>query len=280
MQAAQAYDGSVFSRLITWFSINFPAMRGRIWQLVYDALAVLNSKNEWTTMNYGYAPDDTDAAAVETLADTEAYCRNLYSKVVGYRDLSGQDVLEVGSGYGGGARHITLTHSPASYTGMDFAAGAVKSAKSQHGDVESLEFVHGNAMEMPFPDDSFDVVVNVESSHCYPSTQGFFDEVARVLRPDGLFCWTDIRHDGQWEEIDPALERAGLELVYAEDISTNVLASIDAISAVRMDAVHRYLPGFIAGMGKDFAGTEGSNIHTRLSDGRTRYMLRTARLPT
>ena len=200
-------------------------------------------------------------------------------EVIGHRDLSGLDVLEVGSGYGGGARHLATTFGPKSYTGLDFAERAVDLANTEHEGVEGLAFVHGDAMKLPFEADRFDVVVNVESSHCYPSTERFFEQAARVLRPGGLLCWTDIRHGLQHREVDPALELAGFEIIESTDITPHVLAAMDKMSSARLNAVLRYLPDFVSGIGQDFAGTRGSNIHTRLSSGKTRYMLRVGRLP-
>ena len=133
-------------------------------------------------------------------------------------------------------------------------------------------------MELPFEPDSFDVVVNVESSHCYPSTKTFMKQAARVLRPGGFLYWTDIRHDEQYKEVDPAMEAAGFEIVDSENITPHVLAAMIRMSGARMSLIQRYLPGFISGIGKDFAGTENSYIRTRLESGQTRYMLRRSRL--
>jgi ubiquinone/menaquinone biosynthesis C-methylase UbiE len=51
---------------------------------------------------------------------------------------------------------------------------------------------------MPFPDASFDAVINVESSHCYPSMGRFLSEVHRVLRPRGSLLFADLRTSDVW----------------------------------------------------------------------------------
>ena len=48
-----------------------------------------------------------------------------------------------------------------------------------------VDFVHGDAEKLPFPDRSFDAVINIESSASYPHFSRFLAEVARVLRPAG-----------------------------------------------------------------------------------------------
>lgn len=86
---------------------------------------------------------------------------------------------------------------------------------------------------MPFDDQQFDVVMNVESSHCYPSLDLFFREVRRVLRPGGYFLYTDIMIAGQLPERRGQLARAGLALLRERDIRLNVLASLDATADER-----------------------------------------------
>ena len=46
---------------------------------------------------------------------------------------------------------------------------------------------------LSFEGASFDVVINVESSHCNENLPAFLREVRRVLRPEGCFGWVDIR---------------------------------------------------------------------------------------
>ena len=49
--------------------------------------------------------------------------------------------------------------------------------------------MQGDAQDLPFPDESFDAVINVEASHIYPNFERFLGEVARVLRPGGHFLY-------------------------------------------------------------------------------------------
>lgn len=65
-----------------------------------------------------------------------------------------------------------------------------------------MTFVHGDAENLPFPDESFDAVINVEAAHLYPDYPRFLREVARVLRPGGHFLYADLRERGYlatWE---------------------------------------------------------------------------------
>ena len=50
--------------------------------------------------------------------------------------------------------------------GLDFSREAVSLCNKWY-EQENLDFREGNAQDLPFQKNSFDVVYNVESSHCY-----------------------------------------------------------------------------------------------------------------
>jgi len=146
-------------------------------------------------MNYGYADPAADADAIPHLLpsdERDRLCIQLYLHAIDHSDLRGKDVLEVGSGRGGGSSYISRYLEPRAMTGMDFSPAAVElSNRCRRG--PGLTFVRGDAQSMPFPASSFDAVVNIESSHCYESMDTFLSEVCRVLRPGGRFFFADLR---------------------------------------------------------------------------------------
>ena len=58
----------------------------------------------------------------------------------------------------------------------------------------SMTVVKGNAERLPFNDETFDVVLNVESSHLYTRRVNFVREVHRVLKTGGFLCTADVRY--------------------------------------------------------------------------------------
>jgi ubiquinone/menaquinone biosynthesis C-methylase UbiE len=74
---------------------------------------------------------------------------------------------------------------PASYTGLDLNPAGVDFCRKKHK-LPGLDFVQGNVEDLPFADQSFDAVINVEASHLYFRFPRFLAEVARVLRPGGI----------------------------------------------------------------------------------------------
>src|SRR6185436_1427988 len=115
---------------------------------------------------------------------------------------------------------------PESLTGVDFSQDAIDFCKRRHS-VAGLSFTRGDAESLPFENESFDAVVNVESSHCYGSMASFLTEVGRVLRPGGYFVHADLRnHDDAalWQD---QLRNSGMIVVRELDITANILAALD-----------------------------------------------------
>jgi demethylmenaquinone methyltransferase/2-methoxy-6-polyprenyl-1,4-benzoquinol methylase len=109
--------------------------------------------------------------------------------------LKPQAVLDVASGTGDIALALVQTLPQAQVAGLDFSKNMLDVARRRAlasgslGDEARLNFVQGNAMEMPFESDSFDVVVISFGLRNMPDYQRVIEEMARVLRPGGsLFC--------------------------------------------------------------------------------------------
>mgnify|MGYP003327652535 CR=1 FL=1 len=107
-------------------------------------------------------------------------------------DISKQNLLEVGSGRGGGSSYIQRYLKTETVTGLDISSDAVQLSNSSF-DTPGLTFVQGDSENLPFENAVFDAVLNVESSHCYGNITLFLTEVKRVLKPGGFFLWADFR---------------------------------------------------------------------------------------
>ena len=71
-------------------------------------------------MNYGYAAG-REPLALDPADEPDRFCIQLYAHVLDGVDVTGTDVLEVGSGRGGGASWISRSLAPSTTTGVDFA---------------------------------------------------------------------------------------------------------------------------------------------------------------
>ena len=102
------------------------------------------------------------------------------------RWVEGREVLDVACGEGYGTA-LLATRGATRVTGVDLSPQAVGHARSTYGSVPRTEFVEASCTKMPFADASFDLVVSFETLEHIESQREFVEEVARVLRPDGVF---------------------------------------------------------------------------------------------
>ncbi len=107
---------------------------------------------------------------------------------------AGRRVLDVCSGMGGPARYFAHYYG-CRVTGLDFThtrfLGAQRLTRMV-GLEHLVDFRHGNALDMPFGDASFDVVVGQEAWCHVPDKPRLIAECARVLAPGGAIVFTDI----------------------------------------------------------------------------------------
>jgi ubiquinone/menaquinone biosynthesis C-methylase UbiE len=245
----------------------FPRFRKSSRRQMYQLMAYGYQKRDWTFMNYGYVPDNETARLV-LHADDEInrYCIQLYHYIASAVNLHGLKLLEVGSGRGGGADYIKRYMDPASVVGVDYSDNAVNLCQ-QHYFVEGLSFVPGDAENLPFNDQSFDIVLNVESSHCYGSMSDFLTQVKRVLKPGGYFMFADFRNLDQLDELEEQLDRIGMRRITHENITPNVIKALDADHGRRFDHIQRGVPKMLHKLLREFAGNKDTWIYKGFQTG-------------
>jgi SAM-dependent methyltransferase len=80
-------------------------------------------------------------------------------------------------------------------TGIDFTESRYRSAvklTEMVGLDGLVDFTHGNALEMPFAANSFDVVIGQEAWCHVPDKPRLISQCARVVKPGGVIAFTDI----------------------------------------------------------------------------------------
>jgi ubiquinone/menaquinone biosynthesis C-methylase UbiE len=103
----------------------------------------------------------------------------------------GKDVVEAacGSGQGLGYLHgITRTLDAG-----DYSKKMIELTKSHYGD--RIDLRHFNAQNMPFDDQSKDVIILFEAIYYLPDAKQFVKECARVLRPEGVVLLSTANKD-------------------------------------------------------------------------------------
>lgn len=109
----------------------YPAFRRIIWRPVYEIIAKKFEIADWQFMNYGYVPCEFESPLKLAPEDeVNRYSIQLYHYLVTTTEVQGKEILEVGSGRGGGANYIFNYLKPRKFTGLDIASNAVKLANA------------------------------------------------------------------------------------------------------------------------------------------------------
>ena len=257
-----------------------PGLKRALWKRWYQFLAGGYPQAEWSFMNYGFAEQegptpDLDLAAAD---EPDRYSIQLYHRVAGAVELRGLDVLEVGSGRGGGGSYVARYLRPRSLLGVDFSEEAVALSRKLHPH-PCLRFEQGDAEALPCRDAAFDAVINVESSHCYGSMGRFLGEVSRVLRPGGYFLWADMVTPAREGSLHEQFRGAGLVMRHEEDITPNVLLALDRVNDHKRATIRRHVPRYLLAWFEDFAGVRGTRVYEALRAGEVQYRRCTLQKP-
>jgi ubiquinone/menaquinone biosynthesis C-methylase UbiE len=246
------------------------AYRHLFFKAWYRVISILDKKSEVLFMNFGYHNNEH---VLNLLPEEQInrYSIHLYHQLVHKHQLTGKKILEVGCGRGGGLAYVKRQFAPALAIGLDLDSKAVKFCRKHHPS-EGLEFVAGNAHQLPFEDNSFDFVINVESSHRYENIGQFLNEVHRVLRPGGFFLITDFRREFLVDKLDRDLAASKLTVAVREDITPNVTEALERDDARRKELINRIAPFFLKKLALEFAGIKDSDVYRNFESGRWVYL--------
>jgi ubiquinone/menaquinone biosynthesis C-methylase UbiE len=239
---------------------------------MYNLMARFIKQDQWTFMNFGYShilPHE-NRPELDEHDEPNRLSFQLYHHLASQVDLKDKTVLEIGSGRGGGASMINKYHQPDKVVGLDFSGNAVKLCNRNHKS-ENLSFVEGDAENLPFGNDSFDAVINVESSHCYNSMIRFLHEVRNVLKPGGHFLFTDFRDADALPELEKTIQDMEMKIVSKRDITPHVLKALDEDHHRRLDEISKSVPRFFVKQFSEFAGVKNSVIYNEFANGKTVY---------
>ena len=250
----------------------FPKTRKRIWKFVYTLMAWFWRDPNWRFMNYGYMPEMDEPFALDERDEADRAFIGLYHQAVEGLDLAGKSVLEVGCGRGGGSSYIARYYNCAKVVGGDFSSSTVSVAKKLNKDISTLSFEIADAENLPFADNSFDVVINIESSHCYSNVPSFIDDVARVLKPEGIFSWADLRGRTMTDKLEADIQHASLSLVHKKELTPGVIRALRFMSDKKQEQIKK-TPFFRRFM-SEFAATEGTTLFNGFQNGNVVYEAR------
>jgi ubiquinone/menaquinone biosynthesis C-methylase UbiE len=247
--------------------------RKPLWKWWHRKMNKYDSRNIANFMNYGYEYLNEDLRIqLKDQDEIDRYCIQLYDHVVKKFDLKTKDVLEVGSGRGGGASYISRYYEPKSYTGMDITKSSIEFCNNHYKNVEALSFICGNAEKLPFDDSLFDFVINVESARCYNNQLAFFNEVFRVLKADGKLLLADMIYPDEIDKLRSLIKQSGFKILEETNISKNVVSALQKDSERRENLIDEKMPKFLRKPFKTFAGTLGTSRYDNFASGTFQYL--------
>ncbi|MCF8233089.1 MAG: class I SAM-dependent methyltransferase [Bacteroidales bacterium] len=158
--------------------------------------------------------------------------------------MKDQNVLDLGCGNGTVAFFLEGKYDVNRILGVDLNSNNIQIANTEKERLKStkVKFIEDDAQKLAnVEDNSFNVVINIESAFHYPHKHLFLNEIYRVLKPGGQFIIADILttkkggfflknwkkkmdfHHWSLEDYLDAFEKVKLNLVSKDDISRNVI---------------------------------------------------------
>jgi SAM-dependent methyltransferase len=238
-------------------------------RIVYWYVSRRDHRADVVFMNYGYA-DPAQAVDLHPEEEPNRYSIQLYHHMTANVDFRDKDVVEVGSGRGGGLSFLARHRIPGSAKGIDLCKEAVRFCNS-HYPAGGLSFLHGDAQNLPLADESCDILINVESSHRYGDFEKFVSEVHRVLRKGGLFLFSDYRKKRKLPDLRMALEAVPLKVVREECINRQVASALRLDWDRKGQVYKRLVPRFMHGIGLNYASGIQSKLIEKFDTGQKIY---------
>lgn len=117
-------------------------------------------------------------------------CRDDYPQMLAELEKEPFDaVLDVGCGTGAVLALLHEKYPDRRYVGLDLTPEMIEVARTKVA--PGMEFVVGDAENLPFDEASFDAVLCSNSFHHYPNPAAFLAGALRVLRPGGRLILRD-----------------------------------------------------------------------------------------
>ncbi|PSK98786.1 methyltransferase family protein [Murinocardiopsis flavida] len=222
-----------------------------------------------------------------TVAERTLSQQDMYRAVAERLDIGpGHRLLEAGCGIGVGAALVLNEFAPAAVYGVDLSGEQVDRAwrvntTTLEAHPGRLGFQRASALDLPWPDSSFDAVYSVEAAQHFDDLARFAAEARRVLRPGGRLAVATFfaTGEGGGAALAELIEtvRSGVDVLHPVAGFTADLRAA-GFTGVRADAIGEHVwPYFDAWIAHtEYRDTWGRNWLRAYREGLVDYHLVTA----
>ncbi|EJQ42707.1 hypothetical protein IEE_03745 [Bacillus cereus BAG5X1-1] len=105
-------------------------------------------------------------------------------------DVQNKQVIDIGCGGGIYTKELALMGAK-NVVGLDFSKEILQAAKENCNAFPNISFIHGDAHNIPYPNESFDLVISRAVIHHLQDIPTFIREASRILKKDGILILQD-----------------------------------------------------------------------------------------
>ncbi len=142
----------------------------------------------------------------EDEAFARTYARKHWKMAAGFGEKYGEKlrsagfvegrVLDVGCGFGATSLVLAREFPESEQVGIDLSDPLLEMARSKAKEMNTrrpVRFERADVQEIPFEEDSFDVLLNLNMVHLVEDPERMLAEMERVLRPGGFLFLADLK---------------------------------------------------------------------------------------
>lgn len=116
-------------------------------------------------------------------------------------DVQNKQVIDIGCGGGIYTKELALMGAK-NVVGLDFSKEILQAAKENCNAFPNISFIHGDAHNIPYPNESFDLVISRAVIHHLQDVPTFIREASRILKKTVyLFYKTELLKIVQFQEV-------------------------------------------------------------------------------
>ena len=142
---------------------------------------------------------------------------------VSHFDIKEDDlILDIGCGGGKNLERFAEQITTGKVVGLDYSEVSVEKSielNQKAIDEGKVEVIQGSVSEMPFEDNTFNIITGFETIYFWPDFINDLKEVNRVLKKDGFvfFCNEAVYREGEMEKYEDLVELLDMN-IYSEDV--------------------------------------------------------------